>query len=121
MVLGATFQLQRGDPELIRGQLEEIRRWRREHQPLGIPSAGSVFRNPPGDQSAGALIEAAGLKGRRIGGAEISTMHANWILNRGGATAAEIRELHELCVAEVQRTAGVTLESEIVFLGEGAQ
>jgi UDP-N-acetylenolpyruvoylglucosamine reductase len=48
-------------------------------------------------------------------------MHANWILNRGGATAAEIRELHALCAAEVQRTAGVTLESEIVFLGEGAQ
>jgi UDP-N-acetylmuramate dehydrogenase len=121
VILGATFQLQRGDPELIRGQLEEIRRWRREHQPLGIPSAGSVFRNPPGDQSAGALIEAAGLKGRRIGGAEVSTMHANWILNRGGATAAEIRELHTLCAAEVQRIAGITLESEIVFLGEGAQ
>jgi UDP-N-acetylmuramate dehydrogenase len=121
VILGATFQLQPGDPELIRGQLEEIRRWRREHQPLGIPSAGSVFRNPPGEQSAGALIEAAGLKGRRIGGAEVSTMHANWILNRGGATAAEIRELHTLCAAEVQRTAGITLESEIVFLGEAAQ
>lgn len=121
VILGAEFQLQRGDPELIRSQLEEIRRWRREHQPLGIPSAGSVFRNPAGNQSAGALIEAAGLKGRRIGGAEVSTMHANWILNRGGATAEEIRELHELCVVEVQRTAGITLASEIVFLGEVAQ
>ena len=118
VILGVLLQLTQGDPALIRAGLEEIRRWRREHQPLGIPSAGSVFRNPPGDQSAGALIEAAGLKGRRIGGAEVSTMHANWILNRGGATAAEIRELHALCLVEVQRTAGVLLESEIVFLGE---
>ena len=118
VILGVWLQLAQGDPALIRAGLEEIRHWRREHQPLGIPSAGSVFRNPPGDQSAGALIEAAGLKGRRIGGAEVSTMHANWILNRGGATAAEIRELHALCLVEVQRTAGVLLESEIVFLGE---
>ncbi|RLT28050.1 MAG: UDP-N-acetylmuramate dehydrogenase [Chloroflexi bacterium] len=121
VILGATLQLQRGEPDVIRGALEEIRRWRREHQPLGIPSAGSVFRNPPEGESAGALIEAAGLKGRRIGGAEISTMHANWILNRGGARAAEIQELHALCLAEVQRTAGLTLESEIVFLGETPQ
>ena len=120
VILSAQLQLSQGDPALIRAQLEEIRRWRREHQPLGIPSAGSVFRNPPGDQSAGALIEGAGLKGRRIGGAEVSTLHANWILNRGGATAAEIRELHALCLAEVQRTVGVLLESEIVFLGEAS-
>jgi len=119
VILGTQLQLAKDDPEVIRGRLEEIRRWRREHQPLGIPSAGSVFRNPPGDQSAGALIEAAGLKGRRIGGAEISTMHANWILNRGGATATEIRELHDLCAAEVKQHSGITLESEIVFMGEG--
>mgnify|MGYP003330987435 FL=1 len=117
VILGAEFQLQRGEPDRIRAQLDEIRRWRREHQPLGIPSAGSVFRNPPGDRSAGALIEAAGLKGRQIGGAEISTMHANWILNRGGATAADVRALHDLSRAEVERTAGITLETEIVFLG----
>ena len=87
---------------------------------LGAVYAWSVFRNPPGAHSAGALIDAAGLKGRRIGGAEISAMHANWILNRGGATAHDVRALHDLCVAEVQRSAGVRLESEIVFIGDAA-
>ncbi|MFZ9763133.1 MAG: UDP-N-acetylmuramate dehydrogenase [Candidatus Limnocylindrus sp.] len=118
VILGATVLLRAGDPAEIKAQLEEIRRWRREHQPLGIPSAGSVFQNPPEGPSAGALIEAAGLKGRAIGGAEVSTMHANWILNRGGATAADIRELHDLCIREVRETSGVTLTSEIQFIDE---
>ena len=118
VILGATVLLRVGDPAEIKAQLEEIRRWRREHQPLGIPSAGSVFRNPPEGRSAGALIEAAGLKGRAIGGAEVSTLHANWILNRGGATAADIRELHDLCIREVRETSGVTLTSEIQFIDE---
>lgn len=118
VILGATVLLRAGDPAEIKAQLEEIRRWRREHQPLGIPSAGSVFRNPPEGPSAGALIEAAALKGRAIGGAEVSTMHANWILNRGGATAADIRELHDLCIREVRETSGVTLTSEIQFIDE---
>ncbi|MFZ9972498.1 MAG: UDP-N-acetylmuramate dehydrogenase, partial [Candidatus Limnocylindrus sp.] len=118
VILGATVLLRAGDPAEIKAQLEEIRRWRREHQPLGIPSAGSVFRNPPEGRRAGALIEAAGLKGRAIGGAEVSTMHANWILNRGGATAADIRELHDLCIREVRETSGVTLTSEIQFIDE---
>jgi UDP-N-acetylmuramate dehydrogenase len=118
VILGATMLLEAGEPAQIKAQLEEIRRWRREHQPLGIPSAGSVFRNPPEGPSAGALIEAAGLKGRAIGGAEVSTMHANWILNRGGATAADIRELHDLCIREVREKSGITLMSEIQFIGE---
>ena len=118
VILGATMLLEAGEPAQIKAQLEEIRRWRREHQPLGIPSAGSVFRNPPEGTSAGALIEAAGLKGRAIGGAEVSTMHANWILNRGGATAADIRELHDLCIREVREKSGITLMSEIQFIGE---
>lgn len=63
MILGAKVTLTPGEPDLIKSHLEEIRLWRREHQPLGIPSAGSVFRNPPGELSAGALIEAAGMKG----------------------------------------------------------
>jgi UDP-N-acetylmuramate dehydrogenase len=103
---------------VIKGHLEEIRRWRREHQPLGIPSAGSVFRNPPGELSAGALIEAAGMKGVRIGDAEVSEMHANWILNRGGATAADIRALHDACRDAVSRKSGITLSTEIAFIGE---
>ena len=82
-------------------------RWRREHQPLGIPSAGSVFRNPPGPASAGALLDAAGMKGVRIGGAEVSEMHANWILNRGGATAADVRALHDACRDAVLARSGI--------------
>lgn len=120
VVLGASFALRHDEPALIKERLEEIRTWRREHQPLGVPSAGSVFRNPPGSLSAGALIEAVGLKGRNIGGAEISLLHANWILNRGGATANDVRALHDLCISEVQRSAGVHLESEIVFIGDDA-
>ncbi|MEY4046232.1 MAG: hypothetical protein RIR19_701 [Chloroflexota bacterium] len=120
VVLGASFALRHDEPALIKERLEEIRTWRREHQPLGVPSAGSVFRNPPGSLSAGALIEAVGLKGRNIGGAEISLRHANWILNRGGATANDVRALHDLCISEVQRSAGVHLESEIVFIGDDA-
>jgi len=118
VILGATVRLTPGDPDVIKGHLEEIRRWRREHQPLGIPSAGSVFRNPPGELSAGALIEAAGMKGVRIGGAEVSEMHANWILNRGGATAADIRALHDACRDAVQAQRGITLATEIAFVGE---
>lgn len=118
VILGATVALAPGEPEVIKGHLEEIRRWRREHQPLGIPSAGSVFRNPPGELSAGALIEAAGMKGVRIGGAEVSEMHANWILNRGGATAADIRALHDACRNAVNLKSGISLATEIAFIGE---
>ena len=81
---------------------------------------GSVFRNPPGDLSAGALIEAVGMKGERIGGAEVSEMHANWILNRGGATAADIRALHDACRDAVQTQRDITLATEIAFIGDFA-
>lgn len=118
VVLGATVRLQRGTADAIRSHLEEIRRWRREHQPLGIPSAGSVFRNPPGPASAGALLDAAGMKGVRIGGAEVSEMHANWILNRGGATAADVRALHDACRDAVLARSGIALSTEIAFIGE---
>jgi UDP-N-acetylmuramate dehydrogenase len=97
--------------------MDEIRVWRREHQPLGLPSAGSVFRNPPGD-SAGRLIDACGLKGRRVGGAEISAKHANFIVNIGGATAADIRALAEAARVDVERRFGTKLEYEVQFIGD---
>ena len=118
VVLAATFRLSPAEPAVLRARLEEIRRWRREHQPLGIPSSGSVFRNPTEGPSAGALIDGCGLKGRRIGGAVVSTMHANWILNDGGGTAADVRRLGELVRATVERATGVRLAFEIVFLGD---
>jgi UDP-N-acetylmuramate dehydrogenase len=118
VVLAATFRLTPDEPEAIRARLEEIRRWRREHQPLGIPSAGSVFRNPASGPSAGALIDGCGLKGLRIGGAVVSEMHANWILNDQGGTAADVRRLGERVRATVERATGVRLAFEVVFMGD---
>jgi UDP-N-acetylmuramate dehydrogenase len=118
VILGATFRLMPDDPAAIRARLDEIRRWRQAHQPLGTPSAGSVFRNPPEGQSAGALVDRCGLKGRRIGGAVVSEKHANWILNDRQASAADVRALAELVRATVARETGVTLAREIQFLGD---
>ncbi len=92
---------------------------RRETQPLGLPSCGSVFRNPPGDHAA-RLIEAAGLKGCRIGDAEVSAKHANFIINRGKATAADIERLIEHVQRTVADRHGVTLEHEVRIVGEAA-
>jgi UDP-N-acetylmuramate dehydrogenase len=118
VILGATFRLAPDDPAAIRIRLDEIRRWRQAHQPLGTPSAGSVFRNPAEGPSAGALVDQCGLKGRRIGGAVVSAKHANWILNDGHASAADVRELAELVRATVARETGVTLAFEIQFMGD---
>jgi UDP-N-acetylmuramate dehydrogenase len=117
VVLGAVFRLTPADPPTIAARLDDIRRWRREHQPLGLPSAGSVFRNPPGD-SAGRLIDEAGLKGLRIGGATISEKHANFIVNDAKGSAADIRALVDRAREEIVRRTGVELVPEIVFLGD---
>ncbi len=117
IVLGAVFHLRPADPDEIRARLDEIRRWRREHQPLGIPSAGSVFRNPPGD-SAGRLIDILGLKGHRIGGAVVSEKHANFIVNDRKGTAADVRALAEHVRREVRERHGIDLAFEIEFAGD---
>jgi UDP-N-acetylmuramate dehydrogenase len=117
VVLGARFRLTPAEPDAIAARLDEIRRWRRDHQPLGIPSAGSTFRNPP-DDSAGRLIDAAGLKGRRIGGASVSEKHANFVVNDGHGTAADVRALVDEVAAAVERETGVRLEPEVVFIGD---
>ena len=117
LVIEATFQLAVADPDTIKARLDEIRRWRQAHQPIGLPSAGSVFRNPVGD-SAGRLIEAAGLKGMRIGGAVVSEKHANFIVNDQKGSAADVRRLAEQVQAEVETRHGVRLEFEIEFVGD---
>lgn len=117
IVLSATFRLAPGAPELIEERSEEIRRWRRAHQPLTQPSAGSVFRNPPGD-SAGRLIDAAGLKGATEGGATISAKHANFIVNTGSATAADVRRLADRARREVRAHFCVELVFEVEFAGD---
>jgi UDP-N-acetylmuramate dehydrogenase len=118
VVLGATFRLAPADPATIRGRLDEIRRWRQSHQPLGIPSAGSVFRNPPTGPSAGAIMDELGLKGLTEGGATVSPKHANFIVNDRRGSAADVRRLAERVRAEVRRRADVDLDFEIVFLGD---
>ena len=118
IVVTATFLLQPADPEAIRDRLEEIKRWRQAHQPLGIPSAGSFFRNPPGDRSAGALIDLAGLKGLRIGGASVSPRHANFLVNDGRGTATDVRRLGDAVRRTVADRFGIELQPEVVFLGD---
>jgi UDP-N-acetylmuramate dehydrogenase len=117
LILAATFQLAAADPDVIKERLDDIRRWRQAHQPLGLPSAGSVFRNPPAD-SAGRLIDEAGLKGHRIGGAVVSEKHANFIVNDQKGTAADVRRLAEHVRAAVAERHGVELVLEIEFLGD---
>jgi UDP-N-acetylmuramate dehydrogenase len=120
VILSATFHLSAADPSAIKDRLDEIRRWRQEYQPLSQPSAGSVFRNPPGD-SAGRLIEACGLKGTCIGGAQISEKHANFIVNVGGATAADIRRLADRASDEVAARFGIELAHEVQFIGDWSE
>lgn len=117
VILGAGFELQSCAPELLKERVETILEKRRRTQPLRYPCAGSVFKNPEG-QFAGALVEKAGLKGYRIGDAQISEKHANWIVNRGKATARDIIELVEKAENEVYGTFGVRLEREIRILGQ---
>jgi UDP-N-acetylmuramate dehydrogenase len=117
LVVAATFRLRPDEPAAIAARLDDIRRWRREHQPLGLPSAGSVFRNPPGD-SAGRLIDSLGLKGRRIGGAVVSEKHANFIVNDRQGTASDVRRLAEAVRAEVRSRLGIELAFEIEFAGD---
>jgi len=117
LVLSATFRLRPEAPDVIKERLDEIRRWRRQHQPIGLASAGSVFRNPEGD-SAGRLIDACGLKGRRVGGAAISEKHANFIVNDGGASAADIRLLAEEARSAVATRFAIELVYEVQFMGD---
>ena len=117
IVTQAVIHLVRGDQEAARQRLNELVSRRKKSQPSGYPNSGSMFRNPPGD-FAGRLIEAAGLKGTKIGAAEISARHANFIVNLGGAKAADVRQLMEAVQAGVEKKFGVRLEPEVRLLGE---
>ena len=115
--VAAWFRFARGNGDRARQKIKELLSKRIATQPLAEPNAGSVFRNPPGDYAA-RLIEASGLKGRRIGGAEVSTVHANFIVNKGEATAHDIEELILLVQETVRREADVVLEREVEIVGE---
>ena len=114
---GAWFRFPAGNAETARARLRELLERRIATQPLQLPNAGSVFRNPPGDHAA-RLIEAAGLKGTQIGGAQVSEKHANFIVNRGGAaTASAIEMLIGRIQAEVAEKFGVALVREVRIVG----
>ncbi|HSQ43193.1 MAG TPA: UDP-N-acetylmuramate dehydrogenase [Fibrobacteraceae bacterium] len=106
-----------GDPEILRQQMLEILRKRRDKQPLDLPNAGSMFKRPAGG-FAGVLIEQSGLKGFRVGDAAVSIKHANFVVNMGHATAQQIWELTKRIIAKVQADHSVTLEREVIFLGD---
>jgi UDP-N-acetylmuramate dehydrogenase len=116
VVVRARLRLRRTDPATLASEMAEMKQWRRAHQPINEPSCGSVFRNPPGD-SAGRLIEAAGLKGYRIGGAQISPRHANFITTGASVSAADVHALISHMRAEVARIHGVHLQTEVVLVG----
>lgn len=118
VVLGARFRLEPAEAGLIKERLDDIRRWRQAHQPLGLPSAGSTFRNPTEGPSAGALIDGAGLKGSQEGGATVSEKHANFVINDRKGSAADVRRLVDRVRARVLQDSGVELVPEIVFLGD---
>lgn len=117
IVTRALFELAPGDPAALLARMEELNAKRWASLPSGQPNVGSIFKNPPGDY-AGRLLEVAGLKGARIGGAEVSPKHANVIVNAGGATAGDVVELMRRMRDRAEESCGVRLEPEVVLLGD---
>ena len=117
IVLAASFSLTPGEPEAIRERMEELAKRRRQRQPLEYPSAGSAFKRPA-EGFAAQLIDEAGLKGLRIGGAQVSEKHAGFVINRGGATAADVLRLYTAIQERVRERTGTCLELEVEVIGE---
>jgi UDP-N-acetylmuramate dehydrogenase len=113
------LRLQCGEAGISLRKIKSLLSRRSRHQPTGVASCGSVFRNPTGDYAA-RLIEATGLKGYQIGGARISERHANFIINTGTATAADIEALIEYVQLQVNKTHGIQLQPEVQIVGESA-
>ncbi len=116
VILSVLFSVAISTPGEVKAEVDRLLARRADTQPLDVPSCGSVFKNPPGDH-AGRLIESAGLKGHRIGGAEISTVHANFIANTGDATAADVLALIEHARRTVLAHCGIELEPEVRVVG----
>ncbi|MGN0037687.1 MAG: UDP-N-acetylmuramate dehydrogenase [Coriobacteriales bacterium] len=116
IVLAATLQLETGDSAVIQERMDELKARREEKQPLELPSAGSTFKRPEG-YFAGKLIQDAGLKGHRVGGAQVSPKHSGFVVNAGGATAADVRQLIREVQERVFQMEGVRLEPEVRMWG----
>lgn len=117
VVLGAEIALREGNKEEIRAKMDELKEKRVSKQPLEFGSAGSTFKRPEG-YFAGKLIEDAGLRGFRVGNAQVSEKHCGFVINRGGATAREVAELMETVARRVEENSGVRLEPEVKKIGE---
>jgi len=118
VIIDGTFTFSQTDPRQLRVSVEKIQAERKQRQPGGVSSAGCFFKNPSSGPSAGELIDKAGLKGKRVGGAEISSRHGNFIINRGNACAADILALAEIIETRVAAKFGVQLEPEVIIAGE---
>lgn len=116
IIVSALLTVSHSEPALVRAEVDRLLAARRDSQPINVPSCGSVFKNPDGDY-AGRLIEAAGLKGASSGGAQISPIHANFIANTGGATAADVLSLIQHAQQVVENMSGIRLEPEVKILG----
>ncbi|MDE6723965.1 MAG: UDP-N-acetylmuramate dehydrogenase, partial [Eubacterium sp.] len=112
IITGVYLKLKKGNPEEIKAKMDDFLQRRKDKQPLEYPSAGSTFKRPEG-YFAGALIEECGLKGKSVGGAEVSTKHAGFVINKGNATCEDILSLCRLCSDTVMKEKGVKLEMEI--------
>jgi len=117
IILDAEFKLEKGDAEKIKSKICEIIKWRQEKHPLNFPNAGSIFKNPQG-QPAGTIIDEIGLKGISCNDAEVSMKHANFIINKGKATASDVLKLIAIIQAKAIKEKGLSLETEVVIIGE---
>ena len=118
LIFSVTFQLEPGEPKALLQQAQAAIEYRQQTQPLGFASAGCIFQNPNPDQSAGYLIDQCGLKGTKIGAAMVSKKHANFILNRGRATAQDVLKLITLIKEKVREKFQIDLELDIIKIGE---
>jgi UDP-N-acetylmuramate dehydrogenase len=120
IILEGHFKLRPSDPDQLKKEAQELRKIRRKMQPSNYASAGCIFKNPASGKTAGELIELAGLKGKRIGGAEISTKHANFIINTHNATAADVMVLMKMVQETVSQTFNIDLKPEVKIVGAQA-
>ena len=117
IIISADFALKKGDAASIKAEMDDFMERRRTKQPLEFPSAGSVFKRYPGRYTA-QMIDEAGLKGASVGGAEVSVKHAGFIVNKGGATSHDVKELVSLIERTIKEKFGIEIEREIIYVGK---
>ena len=117
IIIEGTFALKPSDPEKLRAEADRLFEERKQKQPLGLLTAGCFFKNPESGKTAGELIELAGLKGKSVGGAQVSLKHANFLINRHNASASDFLELMELVRSRVYQMFNITLQSEVKIVG----